>query len=96
MKAISDFEPHLQIILKQMCDAVGADSAKIDFGATRWYMEHEWDAGQEAVFTKWLADYLFANREARGEMLEHNWKNKKHCTKAAEHFVWNHGWKTKT
>ena len=78
-----------------MCSRVDTDPAKIDFKADTWYMEHEWDAGQEKAFTKWLADYLFTNREARGEMLEHNRKNKNHCTKAATEFVWNYGWKTK-
>ena len=96
MKAISDFEPYLQVILKRMCDVVEADPAKIDFGQATWYMEHEWSRDQENAFTSWLTQYFISNAGARKELLvNHTVRTKKYCRKAAGEFVWNHGWKTK-
>jgi len=88
-----DFGPHLKHILSQMCKAVGASPAGIDFKADRWFMEYEWTREQERAFIKWLTKYLYNSKGARQEILETNWKNLKHCRKAAEFFVWNHGWK---
>ena len=92
---INEFSPHLQAVLREMCSRVDTDPAKIDFKADTWYMEHEWTQQQETDFVEWLAQYFYANTEARKEILHANRKNLKYCRKAATEFVWNYGWKTK-
>ena len=95
MKAIDDFGEHLQIVLRKMCNMVGADADKIDFKSNNWFWQYEWTKDQEQEFVKWLTDYLYQNTKARKEIMEYPIKRKAHCRKVAEFFAWNYGWKTK-
>ena len=89
---------HMINILREMCSRVGfcvPDGALSYFKQPTWYHDYEWTQIQEDEFVKWMADYLFSNKEARGEILEFPRRDKKTCKKAAEEFVWNYGWKIK-
>ena len=95
MKRITEFEPHLEFILREMCSRVDADPEKIDFKDDRWYMDHEWTPESEGEFGEWMAEYLRTNVKARREIMEFpSFKAKKHCRKAAAWFIFNYGWKT--
>lgn len=82
----------MKIILKKMCDLVGADYYEIDFTEDRWYTKYSWTHKQEGEFKKWLADYLFNNVEARLELMVSGLRVKRHCDKAAIYFSFNYGW----
>ena len=88
-------EKHLRFILDTMCSHVGADYSKIDFKVDGWYKQHRWTEVQQEAFAKWLAEYLYKNVGARKELMEANIKNKGHCKKAADYFMFNYGWSFK-
>ena len=88
-------DKHVIEILKEQCRIVGADYEKIDFKEDMWFMDHEWTKEQEAEFIQWVTDYLYNNKEARNMLLQHPYKNKTTCKKAAEQFAFNYGWKYK-
>jgi len=90
---IEDLNKYLQIILAEMCSRVGADPLKIDFKKSDWYREYSWTKDDEKLFIEWLTDQLYDNKFMREKILEVPRKNKKHCRKAAEWFVFNYGWK---
>jgi len=48
----------LKIILRKMCESVGADFDTIDFNKKDWFWDHEWTAEQEEEFRKWLLQHL--------------------------------------
>ena len=96
MKAhIRVYSEHIQIVLRKMCDMVGADADIIDFGESEWYWEHAWTKEQESEFKKWMADYLYNNTQARKEIMSFPRKTKKNCKEVVDFFVFNHGWKRK-
>lgn len=88
-------KPHLKIILRKMCEVVGADFAKINFKKSNWYLSYSWTQKQEDNFCKWMADYLYSSYSARKEVMYFNRKSKKHCIDVSKHFVSNYGWKIK-
>lgn len=85
---------HLMIVLKKMYEMVGATPDGVDFKSSGWYLQHEWDKATELEFTKWLTEYLYANKAARVELLSWPIKNKRLCKQAAEWFVFQYGFKT--
>jgi hypothetical protein len=86
---------HLDIILKKMCEEVGADFEKIDFKKDRWFLDYTWSEEDEEEYTEWLTNYLYKNQEARKELTVIGLKNKKRCRECAKMFVFNYGWKIK-
>jgi len=91
---IAELNNGLQVVLTEMCKRVGAEVNLIDFKDGQWFMQHEWTEAEEADFVKWLADYLFLDRQARIDIMNSPYKRKVSCHKAAKSFVWNYGWKT--
>jgi len=92
MKA--NLSPHVTEVLREMCRRVDTDFDSVDFKADNWYLEHQWTQAEEKDFTRWLARYLYDNREARDEMMRSpGRKNLARARKAAGEFVWNYGWK---
>ena len=76
-----------------MCNRVGADYDSIDFKSNDWYLSHTWTIEQERDFVNWMTDYLYANIQARREIMTNYLTNKKRCRKAADQFVFAYGWK---
>jgi hypothetical protein len=59
-----EFPKHLTIILKEMCQRVGADFNKIDFKKKDWQETYQWTEKKQEDFKRWLIDYLYKNKEA--------------------------------
>ena len=86
---------HLKVILKKMCQIVGADFDLMDFEQKDWYFGYSWTVSEEKMFREWLKNYLKKNKEARNELM--NWPSKKEkaLEDVAGWFVFNYGWKYK-
>jgi hypothetical protein len=85
----------LNTVLKEMCHRVGADFNKIDFPSGGWFLEATWTQEEEEDFKKWLADYIYNNKEARKEITSYRTNTKKNARQFAEQFIFNYGWKEK-
>lgn len=85
----------LVVVLKKMCDIVGADFDSIQFESDDWFLKHSWEEDQEKEFIDWMADYLYKNRIARLEMTKITNNTKRNCRNAAVQFVWNYGWRSR-
>jgi hypothetical protein len=90
------FGPHLEEILRKMCEYVAADFDKINFKEERWFLKYTWSNDEENSFKEWLAKYFLENYKARKELLYlPRIKNKKYIYGVADHFIFNYGWKAK-
>lgn len=87
----------IEIVLKEMCDRVGADVESVDFKEHGWYFKHSWTQEEEEEFVQWLADKL-KNKEFRNSLLKFPslYRMKSGRLKAAKEFVMFYGWKTYT
>jgi hypothetical protein len=87
--------PHLEAILRKMCECVGAEYEKMTFAdhEREWYDKYSWTEEESEKFTTWMTDYLYTNSKARRELMRLSHKNKKNCRKAASTFVSWYGWK---
>ncbi len=85
-------------ILKEMCKRVGAYISVVGWADTKghdpnWYWKYQWSKEEEDDFEKWLADYLYANKETQRVLLRgYGSQTKKDCKEAAEEFVCQYGW----
>ncbi len=86
------FSPHLEIILKEMCNRVGADYVKMDFRKPEWFRDYSWTQKEENKFKDWMVTYLYNNFQARKEFMTITRKNKKNCKEAVQMWLFNHGW----
>jgi len=86
---------HLDIILSEMFLRVGEEYSPSKTQEEEWYWTHEWTEKERDEFVKWLAEYLYNNKEARQEIVNYPIKNKKRCADAANWFELNYGWKIK-
>lgn len=96
MKNKKGHGPHLEVILRKMCEYVKADYDKINFTDENWFFHHQWYEHQEDKFKEWLYLYLATNNGARKEILAFNTKSKKLLEKAILHFILDYGWRTRT
>ena len=87
--------PHLNYIMEEMCDKVGANWDEIDQKEEGWYEKHSWSYKEYLDFKDWFIDYLYKNSDARNEILISGKKNisKKLLKKVVEEFLFNYGWK---
>lgn len=81
-------------IFKKMCDEVNAPLTAINNGE-KWFQKYQWSELEQEVFTAWLADYLYKDKNARIQMMERPIKNKIQCRKVADMFVMNYRWMVK-
>ena len=88
-----EFNESLQIILKEMCNRVGADSESIDFSSPDWYTKYEWTMQECKQFEDWMADFVYKNAKARREITNYSYKNKKRAEKVAREFTFMYGWR---
>jgi len=85
---------HLTIILREMCDRVGADFNKIEFDKPEWFWQYSWSYQDQCAFSEWMVDYLYNSTEARNEIMEYpRGKAKYKIRKVVNWFVFNYGWK---
>lgn len=82
-------EEHQEIILREMCNRVGADyevmRPKMSDKNSEWYTEYSWTREEEKDFEQWLATYMKTNSLARGGVM---------ASMQAQMFILNYGWKT--
>lgn len=88
-----EFGKHLTVVLKKMCLWVKVEFDDIDFAEDRWFMKHEWSEEEQDAFKEWFTDYLYKNAEARRELTDISYRNKRQLRKAAEMFCFQFGWK---
>jgi hypothetical protein len=93
-KYINEFYPHMQKLLRKMCEMVNTDVNKINFMEPSWYMKNSWTDEQQKEYEDWMADYLYNTTSARKEIMSFPRKNKKRCRDVAHHFAMWYGWKT--
>ena len=86
---------HLAVVLREMCDRVGADADKINFKSNDWFLKNEWTMKEQDRFKEWFIGYLWDNVEARKELLVSSKKNKKTIEKAVDLFLFDYGWRFK-
>ena len=91
-----NYGEHMTIILKEMCNRVGADYNKLPLEdhESFWFTYYTWSKEQEKDYENWLANYMYNTTKARRELMSFPWKTKKQCRKFAEQFVSWYGWKT--
>ena len=87
------FGKHLTIVLKKMCWLANVDFDKVDFKDHNWYSKHTWGVPQEYCFILWLNGYMYKNAEARKELMEFPFKNKKHIKRFVDFFNMCYGFK---
>lgn len=85
-------EEYLKIILKEMCNRVGAPYEEMDFHESFWFTKYRWTTQQEDDFVKWLTDLLYNNKDIRKAFFQNNIRTKTHCKRGAKAFVFNYGW----
>ena len=88
-----NFSESLQIILKEMCNIVGADYNSIDFSESQWYNKYEWTTQEEKQFEDWMVNFLYENSKARKEIMNTSIKRKLYLQKVAKEFTFQYGWK---
>jgi len=92
----SDFPKGLELILKDMCDAVNVNYEDIDFKEEEWYFKHEWTMKEEQAFINQQIDKISSNKQDytgvfRGPIP----RSKKGLEKALQMFTLQYGWKYK-
>ena len=86
--------PELEVILKKMCEMVGANYDEIDFKEKDWYRKHQWTIAQENEFIDWFTDRLNKNKVTRNEFVEYSLNpGRKRLRKVSEGFAFNYGWR---
>jgi len=83
---------HLQIILTKMHTMVGLKKL-VNFKDNEWYYKHSWTMEDEDKFIEWLSVYLMKNQEARNELMLFPTKRKYICSRFAEMFAFQYGWR---
>jgi hypothetical protein len=53
---------YLEMILKEMCQRVGAKYAEIDFKSNHWYLKYNWTSKQQNDFGIWLLGALIKDK----------------------------------
>jgi len=86
---------YLKIVLKKMCEFVGADFNEINFSDDFWYEKFFWTYNEENHFKEWLYKYLKNNNLARKELMKIPSKNSDLIKKFIDDFVFEYGWKYK-
>lgn len=81
------------VVLKKLCEFVGADYDSIDFYENKWFLKHEWTLEQEKEFIEWFLDYLKDKSVFKCFSKAHF--SKKTRLKVAKAFVFSYGWKYK-
>lgn len=89
MKALTQL--HLEEILKEMCNRVGADKATLDTSKPDWYWEYSWTEVQQEDFRKWLAEFLIANKYFKKTM---KYKGVNAAYYYSGKFIADYGWKS--
>jgi len=83
----------LQYVLAEQCRLVGEDPTTVDFRQQGWFYGRSWNEVTELEFTRWLADRLYKDKTLRNSLLEHPRKDRRHCSQAAQEWVFNFGWR---
>ena len=86
---------HMTIILKKMCELVGADFDKVNFKDPFWFDTYEWTEEEEQVFKDWLREYLKNNIEARRELMKWPAKKKDYLDRIIAEFCLMWSWRYK-
>lgn len=88
-------EEYYDEILNKMFSYVGITLKDVKPKESNWFLEYSWTAEQQEEFTKWLSDYLYNDKGARGAIMANSVKSKKKCDAAANFFVFSYGWRLK-
>jgi len=89
-----DMPEPLIIILKEMCDRVGADFEKVKFYKDNWFWEYGWTGEEARDFKEWFKNYLKEDREASDLFLGFfNSRNERYLNRLANTFLLQYGWK---
>jgi len=88
---------HLNYIMTEMCNIVGADWSKIDPKKKDWFKKYSWTEKQMEEFKNWIVNYLYTNTEARKEILTSGGRRvpKYKIKKAITWFILDYGWSLK-
>ena len=89
-------KPHLEAILTEMFNCVGATFNPAVVTIDKWYLQHEWTEQDQSDFASWMQDYLIEHKAARKEIMSRPVKNKQVINRAIDSFLGNYGWKVKT
>lgn len=84
---------HLTKIMKKMFSYVKEKYTPEYCKKPEWFMKHTWTEKQENSFNDWMVEYLYNNKEAREEIMEHPIKNKKIIKELVSWFILDYGWK---
>jgi hypothetical protein len=90
-KPLKQYGDPLDSVLKDLCEAVGADYYTIDFEKSDWYYKHNWTFKQEAIFVKELTSKVKENPKFYRELFDV--KNNRKTKQSIEMFLFNYGWK---
>ena len=91
MKAVTRTD-HLEVILRKMCEFVGADYSVVD-SHPKWFMDYSWTQDTEHQFSEWMCQYLYDNAAARREIMGYPSKNKKFISRVVFWFIFQFGWR---
>lgn len=87
---------HLEIILKKMCQMVGANFDEVDFKEQGWYQKYSWTKKQQGEFQTWFINYIVSHKEARQEIMQYpNLLTRQNLYKVWAEFNLAYGWVVK-
>ena len=91
----NEINPEIQILLKKMCDTVGAKYEPKLFLTEQWYNKYWWTETEEQEFKQFIKNLLIKNTKFRNAFLNDGTiKNRKTYDKAIDQFCFNFGWYT--
>lgn len=90
-KPLKQYGDPLDSVLKDLCEAVGADYYTTDFEENDWYHKHNWTFKDEAKFTEHLLDKVKKNPKFYRDLF--NVQNNRKTKQSIEMFLFNYGWK---
>ena len=91
----NDLPKTLNVILTEMFSRINVKVESVDLSNYVFDDKYIWTESEQDDFRDWLADYLYNSPVARKELMNINWKTKKHCKRVADEFVFMYGLKCK-
>lgn len=87
----------LEKVLKKMFKLVKAPFPKDEsyFKKEGWFYNYSVTEKQRDNFIKWMIAYLEKNRQARLDIFDMRWKDKRRIKRGVEEFCFNYFWRIK-
>jgi hypothetical protein len=93
LKPLKEYGASLDSVLKDLCEAVGADYYTMDFAENDWYFKHTWTMQDQLNFKNKLVKKIKNNKKFYSNII--SVKSDKDINTGVEMFLFTYGWKFK-